>query len=286
MGNLFDSIVGPVTRFTSESGFLVDLFETYLPVAVEASRVAVEFLKQAFSGIGAALGEVFNSVKSLGPLIAVAIGGSFAAAAGAIQAFIAVLAGVAAAVQIVIASVRGMAAILTGNFDAAKNAMLDGVGAARSFSNAILDLAKAPFSGLKSATDLAKNLSEIDISKFRNETAQTAKALADLNESALGSNSGTGGGGGGGGASTSAVAKMMNTLYDLTRRWFGLRSDLEEGLLGPNGFEATVAQIAAMGQKLVSRSGKSERQGQSSRSPSTRCASSTSPRSASPSPTS
>ena len=43
----------------------------------------------------------------------------------------------------------------------------------------------------------------------------------------------------------------MGAIFDLTRRWFDLRSQLEKGLLGSAGFEATIDQIASMGQKLV-----------------------------------
>lgn len=52
-------------------------------------------------------------------------------------------------------------------------------------------------------------------------------------------------------AAAKAMDKAMNTLFDLTRRWFGLRSELEQALFGEEGFEATISSIASMSQKLI-----------------------------------
>lgn len=47
------------------------------------------------------------------------------------------------------------------------------------------------------------------------------------------------------------VAELRNELFDLTRRIYGLRSELEKGLLGDKGFEATREQIAQIGDRIV-----------------------------------
>jgi len=47
------------------------------------------------------------------------------------------------------------------------------------------------------------------------------------------------------------LAQAMDTLFDLTRRWFGMRSELEAAFLGDKGFAGTVDSIAAMGKQLL-----------------------------------
>jgi tape measure domain-containing protein len=47
------------------------------------------------------------------------------------------------------------------------------------------------------------------------------------------------------------VADLRNSLYELVKRVYGLRSELEQGLLGDKGFTATAEQIASMGEKVT-----------------------------------
>jgi tape measure domain-containing protein len=47
------------------------------------------------------------------------------------------------------------------------------------------------------------------------------------------------------------IDDLRNQLYDLTRRIYGLRSELERGLLGDVGFQATKEQIAQMGDQVA-----------------------------------
>lgn len=47
------------------------------------------------------------------------------------------------------------------------------------------------------------------------------------------------------------IDDLRNQLYDLTRRIYGLRSELEKGLLGEVGFDATKEQIAQIGDQVT-----------------------------------
>ena len=48
-----------------------------------------------------------------------------------------------------------------------------------------------------------------------------------------------------------SIDDLRNQLYDLTRRIYGLRSELEKGLLGEVGFDATKEQIAQIGNQVT-----------------------------------
>ena len=47
------------------------------------------------------------------------------------------------------------------------------------------------------------------------------------------------------------INDLRTKLYDLTKRWFGMRSELERGFLGEEGFEASKSQIAGMGKQVI-----------------------------------
>lgn len=47
------------------------------------------------------------------------------------------------------------------------------------------------------------------------------------------------------------IADLRNQLYELTRRIYGMRSELEQGLLGTVGFDATKDSIAQMGDQIA-----------------------------------
>ena len=44
---------------------------------------------------------------------------------------------------------------------------------------------------------------------------------------------------------------VMDQIFDLTRRWFGMRSEVEAAFLGDKGFTGTIDQIASMGKQLI-----------------------------------
>ncbi len=52
-------------------------------------------------------------------------------------------------------------------------------------------------------------------------------------------------------AAAKAMEQAMDALFKMTQRWFGLRTELEQGFLGEKGFEATVSSIAATGKRLI-----------------------------------
>ena len=253
IGGLMNSLIGPVTEFVNGPGdLLVKLFEEWLPKSIEVTRVTIEFFKQAFSGIGAALYEVLLAGRDFGVILGPVIATGFAAVAISAQAFVAVLGGVASAIRIVIALVKAVGSVLSGNWEAAANSWNEGIDSATNLATSLVDLVASPAKGIKATTNAAIELSNVNLTRFKTGVEGTAEALADLNASATGSSgSGASGGSGGGSGGASAAAKAMDSLFDLTRRWFGLRSELEKGLLGPEGFTATVDQIASMGQKLV-----------------------------------
>ena len=197
------------------------------------------------------------TVKLLAQILGVGLAGGMLVARVAAVAFRNVVEaltnGLLALWNAAVAAARALKGDFSGAWDAAKEA-------GSFLGQSIIDLGEVVDESVTEAIATVEDfkatldaLGNVDLSGVRTEVNGLAVgcSLAGVSAGDFGGDGDGSGGGGGGGGGISDAQKSMGAIFDLTRRWFDLRSQLEKGLLGSAGFEATIDQIASMGQKLV-----------------------------------
>ena len=251
LGNLFRAFLGPFTTELQESGKGIEnFFQRTLPRAINSAAAVVQGFMQVFIQLYEVVRQVVSAFVAVGPIIAIAFGVGFAGAVAAMSAFVGALGILVGAVRLAGNVIVSFFALLTGGVGAAKAAWDRGLEGAQASVRGFAQVMAAPLKGIQAAINVAKALKGVNLPRLGSQLGMVGEGLATLPEGIPG---GTKADKGGGGAAKTVdeLKNLMNDLYDLTVRWFGLRSELEKGLLGPEGFTASVDQIASMGQKLV-----------------------------------
>ena len=248
LGTLLEVFIGPVNEFMAGAGEGIKrFFEVILPTILRVVAIIFNALKEAWSGITAVFDDVAMGVKENGSAIANIIAIAFISVITSINAVIGAFQILIAFIRLVAASVRVIFAYLSGNQAALQKANDDMISAVQSGVEGLGTILSGPMKGIQAAVGVIDSINNIKIGKG---PPKIAGAIQDVAE---GLQSGAGAGDGKSNASKAVdeLAKVMDELFDLTQRWFGLRSELEKGLLGDEGFEASIDQIAKMGERLV-----------------------------------
>ena len=252
-GQFLDSILRPLIDFIKNevTPNLFGLFQTTFP--------------QIIRGIGRALGEVvkgFLAFWAVARDVFLAFKDGFAFfAAGALLAFAAFITGLHGAAaafslfinvmrvgfSIFLSIVGAIIGIFTGDFSISVTAGLNALSAGASGLAALVNGLAAPLRGIQSAIGVVRAFSDTSLPII----TDVGSGLADVADAANATGEGMEDAAKGSKAAADELARVMNELFDLTRRWFGMRSELEKGFLGDEGFTASVDQIASMGRKLV-----------------------------------
>ena len=249
LGELMAVFVGPVTDFMASAGEGIrNFFEQVLPRIIKVVAIIFTAFRDAWSGITVVFDQVVDGVKSGGSAIVNIVVIAFGGAIAGIQAFIGALQVLIAFIKVVVAAIRVLFAVFSGNLDAVKKAGDDMISATQEGVSGIGDILAAPLKGLNDAMGVIDEINKIKVTRG---APAIAGAIQDVAEG-LQSGGGVDKKGGSNAAKTvDELRRVMDELFDLTQRWFGMRSALEQGLLGDEGFEASIDQIASMGQKLV-----------------------------------
>jgi tape measure domain-containing protein len=252
-GSFLDSVLRPIIDFIANTitPNLSNLFSNVFPRIVR--------------GIGAALGEVvkgFLAFWEVARSIFLAFRDGWvlfvAAALGAFAAFITGLHFVAgamvfwvnvfrAAFNIIVAIFGAIIGLFTGDFSLALNGVTNALSASVEGLKGLVGAISAPLRGVQAAINVVRGFADASLPIVN----ETAGALTDVADAANATGEGMEDAAKGSKAAADELARVMNELFDLTRRWFGMRSELEKGLLGDEGFEATIDQIASMGRRLI-----------------------------------
>jgi tape measure domain-containing protein len=245
IGNLFGSLLRPFNALVENGGFLVNLFQRWIPGAINFLALVIEEFRQGIGGIGNTFAGIWNVVKQVAPFIGIAFAVAFGSIISGINVTIAAFGALYSAIGVVIGLVRVFFAFFTGG---ARGAVSDTFDSLRSGVASFGDLATSGSRALDSTLDLiagVRNLT-VEVDDFGKEAepnfANTGEMMEHVAEEA---------GKDGAAGAVSELNKAMNELFELTRRIFGRRSDLEEGLLGSEGFTATIDSIVNMGAKLI-----------------------------------
>jgi tape measure domain-containing protein len=252
LGNLFRAFIGPFTTQLQESGKGVEnFFQRTLPRAINSAAAVVQGFMQVFISLYEVVRQVVGAFAAVAPLIGVAFGVGFAGAITAMNAFVGAIGILIGAVRLAGNAVAAFFAMITGDMGAFRSAWDRGLQGAQASVSGFAKVMAAPLEGIKAALNVAKALKGVNLPRLGSQLGMVGEGLASLPEGIPGGTKPDKGGGAGAAKTAEELKSVMDDLYDLTRRWFGLRSELEKGLLGPEGFEASVDQIASMGQKLV-----------------------------------
>ena len=254
LGDLVSFLVGPVTEsVTGSVDQIIEFFEVRIPKAILRVKVVLQSVASMFQVFVAPLrvlgGGIVDIARALGLVTdesdttfrALQVVGSIGLIV--VTILIAKFAALAAAIRVVAGVVMGLWAVIKGEgwggftreFNKGLSDVADGVNAYTDAWKALWSL-KPPSSTLgewewtdpKGADDIAGGGDAF------NEAGDSAKKASGKIDKAA-----------------QEMAKAMDSLFQLTRRWFDLRSELEQGFLGANGFEATAEQIARMGQRVI-----------------------------------
>jgi tape measure domain-containing protein len=253
LGNLMNAVIGPASEGIGRFGVSIKtIFENILPRAINALASVI----RGFVGVMRTIFQVFRDLAHATRDLVVVVGGlfiaGFTAAIIAINTFIGfirLLVGVIGfAVYTIMAFGNAIVGFFTGDFSAAIslwNKGLDSLkGAAEGFGQVLGGIP----TGVKAAINVIKSIEGIDLSRFTGDLSGLNDELKTLYEDVP---TGSDKDGGKAKAGVDALARAMDQLFVLSQRWFGLRSELEKGFLGSEGFEASIDQIARMGQTLI-----------------------------------
>lgn len=263
LGALVHVIVGPFTQALAQGGDGIKrFFESTLPRAILFTanalqplvasfiigfRVIAAVVKGTFGVFAGFLGLVFGGANGITGAMQLAGKGFILFAAAVLAATAPVVTGLAT----ILAFAKAIVTLFTtGSLAAAAYSFgsdMTKVGHGIASAGAQLVDAWTALSGLKPI--------QWDDLLPRDDRGKPSDVAGEINEAFPGSGGASGGSGSGGkgGADKAAqdVARAMDTLFQLSQRWFGLRSELERGLLGEDGFTATVQSIASMGKRLI-----------------------------------
>jgi tape measure domain-containing protein len=277
LGGLIRSVLDPFTNWVRSNGpAIADFFQRVLPNAIVFltnvfrvfwTNVRIVFnawvnaIRIVFTVVSSVFGSLVGPVNNWQTLMKVAAGAGavfatvMATAMGVFaSAVIAAVGGAVAALILLSSAFRSLFSFLTGQgfgagwADGHVRAMQSLGGAWEAVSGVV------QFSGaaIRQAWEQVAALEPIELPSIEPPSVPDVGGGTGIGDAFPGGGEAEGDGGAAGTDKLAQeVNKAMDTLYDLSRRWFGLRSDLERGLLGENGFEATVSQIAAMGERLL-----------------------------------
>ena len=245
IGALFGALLRPLNGLAQSGNFLVNLFQRWIPAAINFLALVIEEFRQGIGGIGNTFASIWGVVKQVAPFIGIAFAVAFGSIISGINVTIAAFGMLYAAVGVVIGLVRTFFAFFTGG---ARGAVQDTFDSLRNGVASFGDLTASGARALDSTLDLVRGVQNlnVEIEDFGKEAtpefANTGEMMEHVAEEA---------GKDGAAGAVSELNKAMNELYDLTRRIFGRRSDLEKGLVGDEGFTATIDSIVNMGAKLI-----------------------------------
>ena len=244
IGALFGALFGPIQGLARDTEWLRQLFQVWLPQAISFLAIIIQEFAQGIQGIPDLFASIWNVVKQVAPAIGIAFAIGLGLVITAINQVIAAFALMYAAIGTVIGIFRVFFAFVTGGD--ATGAINDTFDALKGGVAAFGNFATAGTSATQSILDAVASIQalDIDVKKFGKEAppifADGEDGLENVAEAAEGA-----------AGAVDNLNEEMNELWELTRRLFGQRSELEEGLLGDEGFEATVDSIVRMGQRLI-----------------------------------
>lgn len=275
IGGLFDTITSTITTWLSTGGarglvrFLTEDLPAAITFAVNVFRVFWAGVSVVFSalssifkagyraftafvqGTGASANTLTGVMKFVAGVFATGFSGLATVVGAATAAVIGSLGGMISVLIIASGVVRGFFALLSGeSFSAGwADAHVSAAEALRGTWEAASGAAEGAAGAIVNAWENVLGLEALEIPEFEDPFEDISPAggpdpFAGIGEGAEDAS---------GGASKVAqeIAKAQNTLFELNQSWFDTRSDLEAGLLGPEGFEATVNQIVNMGKRIL-----------------------------------
>lgn len=276
LGAVVSVFTGPFTNFITNSGAaIVKFFQESLPSAIAFTATVLNYLwtitRYVFSLIIQGVANLFRpfgvfsrniatwqdfvttAIKAVGYVI-IGLSAVWSASFAIIAGTTALLSGlIAAGIIIILKSVVALIRLLSGNAGGAWDTFTDGLNrgweAIKDGAETARGIATDTAAGIAEAWNAIGDLEPIELPEF--EVPETGGAGLPGEDAFPGGSSGDDAGGGGGSAAADAANRAMDTLFDLTKRWFDQRSELEKAFLGSEGFEATASQIAAGGKKLI-----------------------------------
>ena len=263
IGALVNSFIGPLTKFLhSTSGTIVNFFQVNLPKAVLVAANIVRAFSATVQLVGRTVGLIFQQVGVIFRVVMQILTGDANTAASAMTGIgRAILVMAAPAIVGLAAVAAGLSFIITLARATWQAVTFQWGDAMQTLSSGALDASHIFVGALASIGDAWDALGNLEAVTFNDLVpSPLPDNLADARERAAAGVTGgeaafppSGNADAAGAASAAAKAadKAMDSLFNLSQRWFGLRSELEKGLLGKDGFTATADSIASMGEKLV-----------------------------------
>lgn len=257
LGLLINTFLGPFGSFLNNEGRSIKyFFEFSLPRAVLFTANVFRSFSAVFSVFGTIVSSTFRAIIAVfAPLVRTITGGSVQAgdalkyigrAAILVAApLILTFTKWAVSITLVLSALSALITLIsTGSLGSAWEVFKRGLSGA---ANIVVNVA----TGLVDAWNALDNLKPLSYGDlFAEDMYQPPPFVAGGADGGFPA-SGGGDSAAGGSAAAKAMEKAMGVLFDLTRRWFETRSELESGFLGKEGFEATVDSIISTGRKLI-----------------------------------
>jgi len=279
IGFLMQALFGRIARWLQTEGTKIGtFFEQTLPRYLTYSANVIKWFGNIFASvwiviasIGRSIGSVWRAILDNFKVGMEAAGAGFISwaevagvAAGIIAAAFKLAANAAiiavdamvSAVLLAIATLRTLDALIPfvgGGWDEAKAAGADANAQLEKMGGSITNIATGVLDTYNTVNaEVSKLLDSFqtfkmpefdlpDIGPMGDDMSQTADEIGESAEKA--------------GKAVDKFAELlkdvMDQIFDLTRRWFGMRSEVEVAFLGDKGFTATVDQIASMGKQLI-----------------------------------
>lgn len=274
LGRLLTEIISPLTGFVSGDGsFILNFFQKWLPAAilrtVDWVRIYTTTFRIAFQTIGNIIRQAiapfaaFFSYQRTGfsamrVILKIVAGAVAFFATGVISFFALLLAplgalagGFIAMGKIAIGVLGGITSLLTGGSFAEgwANAGTEALDSLKDGWKSSYDIMKQAAAGVH---DLWEGVANLDDTELPSLEFPTFPSDPDGGGPAFPGAPGADDAAGDGGAAAAATAnKAMDTLFNMMERWFGLRSDLEKGFLGADGFSSTISTISSTGKQVI-----------------------------------
>ena len=274
VGNFFRALLGPLGDFARGSQGLVVFFEQTLPNAINFTAAVIRTVWDIFMVFADVIGQVFHAisvvvrdaftamgdvfaafepvVKGFAILIGAAFLAGFVGAISGVMIFVSALGILVNAIALVANIIHTFILLLGGDVVAAATQFNQAVGNVQSIIGGFGNALKGPLvaidavaAGLQAINDFKVPKMPFFFGRGGGSGFQTPEGTGPAEglptEEDMGKANKT----------AQELAKLMDELFDLTRRWFGLRSELEKAFLGETGFTASLDSIVNMGIKLI-----------------------------------
>ena len=251
LAQAMDSVVGRFTdgiRNMSEG--IVNFFETTLPRIGAAIGKTIELVVDSFNDLGTLFGELAGFFRAafatIGATVIVVAGVMYVAINGVINVIILLISAIKAAGAFFSALVQ----LIAGDFVKSAQLWNEGVDALISGATAIGNFARGPYEAIRGGLEVIAAIEGQTIPKFAADADNAAESTDNMTNS-VGDLGDAAGGPGGASKKVDELAKAMNELCELTQRFLGQRSELEQGFLGKTGFTSSIDSITRMAKTLI-----------------------------------